>query len=124
MWAGKWLECRIWEEEVPVTATEVRGAEDRSDWVWLHERTAEFRAWQRIKPTSTDSRGGWWFPSKLPPLTAAEASLNEQAHSLDAAPAKVTHSISHDGGRQLLCVEHDDAGDRRAQPEKIKEVWE
>jgi hypothetical protein len=66
MWAGKWLECRVWEEAAPAAA--------RPEQVWLHERTAEWRYWQRHLVATTglgtpmDSRGGWWFPSKLPPL--------------------------------------------------------
>ena len=75
MWVGKWLECRVWEEAAPAAATKAKG-EDRSTWVWLSERAPEFRAWQRHlvaatgKGTPTDSRGGWLFPSKLPPLKA------------------------------------------------------
>jgi hypothetical protein len=71
MWAGKWLECRVWEE-----APSVAAPIDRSAWVWLHNRTPEFRAWQRHREategrdTPTDNRGGWLFPSKLPPLKA------------------------------------------------------
>jgi hypothetical protein len=48
----------------------------RAAWVWLHNRTPEFRAWQRHseategRDTPTDNRGGWLFPSKLPPLEA------------------------------------------------------
>ena len=68
MWAGKWLECRVWEE--PVTAPTVR-----SERVWLPERSPEWRCWQRHllattgRGTPMDSRGGWHFPSKLPPLS-------------------------------------------------------
>jgi hypothetical protein len=37
--------------------------------------TPEWRAWQRHLGRSipVDKRGGWHFPSKLPPLTEAEA---------------------------------------------------
>jgi hypothetical protein len=81
MWAGKWLECRVWEEAVPVTAPV-----DRSAWVWLHERTPEFRAWQRDLIATTghgtpmDDRGGWWFPSKLPPLETETPPPKAHAH--------------------------------------------
>jgi hypothetical protein len=67
MWAGKWLECRVWEEAEAAPA-------GRPEQVWLHERTAEWRCWQRHlmattgRGTPVDHRGGWWFPSKLPPL--------------------------------------------------------
>jgi hypothetical protein len=66
MWAGKWLECRVWEEAV--------AAPTRPEQVHLREGTAEWRAWQRHliatrgRGSPTDSRGGWYFPSKLPPL--------------------------------------------------------
>jgi hypothetical protein len=85
LWAGKWLECRVWEEAVPVTAPV-----DRSAWVWLHGRTPEFRAWQRDLIATTghgtpmDDRGGWWFPSKLPPLEA-ETPPKGHAHSSQAS---------------------------------------
>jgi hypothetical protein len=81
--------------------------------VFIRENTPEWRAWQRHlgRSVPVDNRGGWWFPSRLPPLEAAP---------LDTAPAKVAHSISHDGGRHLLCAERDDARDRR----KTKEIWE
>src|SRR6516225_5477271 len=68
MWAGKWLECRVWEEAVPAAA--------RPEQVFIRENTPEWRCWQRHlvatkgKGTPVDSRGGWWFPSKLPPLEA------------------------------------------------------
>ena len=122
MWAGKWLECRVWEEAVPAGAS-VRAPEQ----VHIRENTPEWRCWQRYlaatkgKGTPVDNRGGWWFPSKLPPLTDAEVPSKGQPHS---TTQRVAHSISHDGGRHLLCVERDDPGNRRAQPEKTKEVCE
>jgi len=70
MWAGKWLECRVWEEPMAVPTTTA----SRPERVWLHERTAEWRCWQkhlvatRGRGTPVDNRGGWHFPSKLPPL--------------------------------------------------------
>jgi hypothetical protein len=79
---------------------------DRSAWVWLHNRTPEFRAWQRHREategrdTPTDNRGGWLFPCKLPPLEA-ETPPKGQAHSsleplgfLRAVSANVVHNIS------------------------------
>jgi hypothetical protein len=63
MWAGKWLECRVWKEAAPV---------DRPAQVFIREGTAEWRAWQRYlvatkgKGTPTNNSGGWLFPSKLP----------------------------------------------------------
>ena len=87
MWAGKWLECRVWEEAVPAPSA-------RPEQVWLHERTAEWRCWQRHlvattgRGTPMDSRGGWHFPSKLPPLEV-EASTKGQG-------AKVVHNILHE----------------------------
>jgi hypothetical protein len=97
MWAGKWLECRVWEEFVVAPLA-------RSERVWLHERTAEWRAWQKHlvattgRGTPMDSRGGWNFPSKLPPLEA-EASTKGQgkrcpqhfAEERDGAEALQTH---------------------------------
>jgi hypothetical protein len=67
MWAGKWLECRVWEEAVPAA---------RPERVWLHERTPEWRCWQRHlgRDIPVDNRGGWWFSSRLPPLTNVEVS--------------------------------------------------
>jgi hypothetical protein len=63
MWAGKWLECRVWEE--PVTTSTSRPAQ-----VHIRENTAEWRAWQRHLGRSmpVDKLGGWHFPSRLPPL--------------------------------------------------------
>jgi hypothetical protein len=66
MWAGKWLECRVWEEPEAPT--------NRPAQVHIRENSAEWRAWQkhliatRGRGTPTDSRGGWHFPSRLPPL--------------------------------------------------------
>ena len=78
MWAGKWLECRVWEEAVPAAA--------RPEQVFIRENTPEWRCWQRHlvatkgKGTPVDNRGGWWFPSRLPPLTTdAEVPPKEQA---------------------------------------------
>jgi len=77
MWAGKWLECRVWEEAVPAAA--------HPEQVFIRENTPEWRCWQRHlvatkgKGTPVDNRGGWWFPSKLPPLTNAEVPPKEQA---------------------------------------------
>jgi hypothetical protein len=74
MWAGKWLECRVWEEAAPA---------DRPAQVFIREGTAEWRAWQghllattgRGTPTTTgrDSLtnkegSGWYFSSRLPAL--------------------------------------------------------
>src|ERR1700750_3430469 len=66
MWAGKWLECRVWEETVPTAA--------RPGRVFIRENTPEWRCWQRHLGHSmpVNSQGGWWFPSKLPPLTDGE----------------------------------------------------
>jgi hypothetical protein len=124
MWAGKWLECRVWEETVPAAV--------RPEQVFVRENTPEWRCWQRHlvatkgKGTPVNSQGGWWFSSRLPPLTDAEVPSKGQAPRATKLRSmqRVAHSISHDGGRHLLCVEHDDAGDRRAQPEKTKEAWE
>ena len=77
MWAGKWLECRVWEEAVPAAA--------HPEQVFIRENTPEWRCWQRHlvatkgKGTPVDNRGGWWFPSRLPPLTDAEVPPKEQA---------------------------------------------
>jgi hypothetical protein len=67
MWAGKWLECRVWEEAVPVAASA-----NRPEQVFIRENTPEWRAWQRHlgRRMPVDNRGGWHFPSKLPPLEA------------------------------------------------------
>jgi hypothetical protein len=67
MYAGNWLRDRVWEEAVPAPTA-------RPERVWLHESTAEWRCWQRHlevtkgRGTPKDSRGGWHFPSRLPPL--------------------------------------------------------
>jgi hypothetical protein len=67
MWAGKWLECRVWEEPVPAAPGPAQ--------VHIRENTPEWRCWQRHlvatrgKGTPVDNRGGWWFPSRLPPLS-------------------------------------------------------
>jgi hypothetical protein len=71
MWAGKWLECRVWEEAAPVTASANRPAQ-----VFVRENTPEWRAWQGHllattgRGTPVNNRGGWYFPSKLPLLEA------------------------------------------------------
>jgi len=67
MYAGNWLRDRVWEESVLPVST------SRPERVWLHERSPEWRCWQRHlvatrgRGTPMDSRGGWHFPSKLPP---------------------------------------------------------
>jgi len=80
MWAGKWLECRVWEEAVPAAA--------RPEQVFIRENTPEWRCWQRHLGRSmpVNSQGGWWFSSRLPPLTDAEVPLKGQAHSSHEAP--------------------------------------
>jgi hypothetical protein len=81
MWAGKWLECRVWEEAVPAEAS-VRAPEQ----VHIRENTPEWRCWQRYlaatkgKGTPVDNRGGWWFPSKLPPLETETLPPKAHAH--------------------------------------------
>jgi hypothetical protein len=81
MWAGKWLECRVWEEAVPAAA--------RPEQVFIRENTPEWRCWQRHLGRSipVNSQGGWWFPSKLPPLTDAEIPSKGQAHSQELPTA-------------------------------------
>jgi hypothetical protein len=75
LWAGTWLRGRCWEEAVPATA--------RPEQVFIRENTPEWRCWQRHlvatkgKGTPVDNRGGWWFPSRLPPLTDAEVPPKE-----------------------------------------------
>jgi hypothetical protein len=66
MWAGKWLECRVWEEAA---------AANRPAQVWVREGSPEWRAWVKHghSRTKMDSRGGWHFPSRLPPLDAEAA---------------------------------------------------
>jgi hypothetical protein len=75
MWAGTWLRGRCWEETVPTAA--------RPEQVFIRENTPEWRCWQRHLGRSipVNSQGGWWFPSKLPPLTDAEVPSKGQAHS-------------------------------------------
>jgi hypothetical protein len=96
MWAGKWLECRVWEEAVPARAS-VRAPEQ----VHIRENTPEWRCWQRYlaatkgKGTPVDNRGGWWFPSKLPPLTDAEVPSKGQAHSSHEAPLDAESCPQH-----------------------------
>jgi hypothetical protein len=73
MWAGTWLKGRCWEEAVPAAA--------RPEQVFIRENTPEWRCWQRHlvaikgKGTPVDNRGGWWFPSRLPPLAEATTSI-------------------------------------------------
>ena len=66
MWAGKWLECRVWEEPEAPT--------NRPAQVHIRENSAEWRAWIRHlgRSVPVDSRGGWHFPSRLPPLPCPE----------------------------------------------------
>jgi hypothetical protein len=96
MWAGKWLECRVWEEAVPAGAS-VRAPEQ----VHIRENTPEWRYWQRYlaatkgNGTPVDNRGGWWFPSKLPPLTDAEVTSKGQAHSSHEAPLDAESCPQH-----------------------------
>jgi hypothetical protein len=96
MWAGKWLECRVWEEAVPAGAS-VRAPEQ----VHIRENTPEWRCWQRYlaatkgKGTPVDNRGGWWFPSRLPPLTDAEVPSKGQAHSSHEAPLDAESCPQH-----------------------------
>jgi hypothetical protein len=55
--------------------------------VYIREGTPEWRAWQRHlvattgRGTPVNNRGGWYFPSKLPPLTDAETPPKAHAHS-------------------------------------------
>jgi hypothetical protein len=60
--------CRVWEEAVPAGVS-VQGPER----VYIRNITPEWRCWERHLGRSipVDSRGGWWFPSKLPPLPVA-----------------------------------------------------
>jgi len=119
MWAGKWLECRVWEEAVPAAA--------RPEQVFIRENTPEWRCWQRHLGRSMpmNSQGGWWFPSKLPPLTDAKVPSKGQAHSSHEAPLDAESCPQHFTRRWPLpaCVERDDAGHHGAQHEKTKEVW-
>jgi hypothetical protein len=102
MWAGKWLECRIWEETPPVAASATR-----PEQVYIREGTPEWRAWQRHlvattgRGTPVNNRGGWYFPSKLP-LLEAETPPKGHAHSSLSSPFLRAVSangpqISHDG---------------------------
>jgi hypothetical protein len=52
MWAGKWLECRVWEETVSTAA--------RPEQVFIRENTPEWRCWQRHLGRSmpVNSQGG------------------------------------------------------------------
>src|SRR6516164_537881 len=120
MWAGTWLKGRCWEETVPTAA--------RPEQVFIRENTPEWRCWQRHLGRSipVNSQGGWWFPSKLPPLTDAEVPSNGQAHSSPEAPLDAESCPQHFTRRWPapgLCG-GDDAGHRGAQHEKTKEVWE
>jgi len=78
MWAGTWLRGRCWEEETVPAAT-------RPEQVFVRENTPEWRCWQRHlvatkgKGTPVNSKGGWWFSSRLPPLMDAEVPPKEQA---------------------------------------------
>jgi hypothetical protein len=71
-------------------ATSVRVPEQ----VFIRENTPEWRCWQRHlvatkgKGTPVDSRGGWWFPSKLPPLTDAEVLPKGQAIRTNTCASK------------------------------------
>ena len=89
MWAGKWLECRVWEETVSTAA--------RPEQVFIRENTPEWRCWQRHLGRSmpVNSQGGWWFSSKLPPLTDAEVPSNGQAHSSHEAPLDAENCPQH-----------------------------
>jgi hypothetical protein len=89
MWAGTWLKGRCWEEAVPAAA--------RLEQVFIRENTPEWRCWQRHLGRSmpVNSQGGWWFSSKLPPLTDAEVPPKGQAHSSHEAPLDAESCPQH-----------------------------
>ena len=100
----------------------------RPEQVFIRENTPEWRCWQRHLGRSmpVNSQGGWWFPSKLPPLTDAKVPSKGQAHSSHEAPLDAESCPQHFTRRWPapgLCG-GDDAGHRGAQHEKTKEVWE
>jgi len=96
MWAGKWLECRVWEETPPVA-----GSANRPEQVYIREGTPEWRAWQRHlvattgRGTPVNNRGGWYFPSKLP-LLEAETPPKAHAHS-SLEPLGFLRAVSANG---------------------------
>jgi hypothetical protein len=108
LWAGKWLECRVWEEAAPATvAVPVQ--------VHIREGTPEWRAWQRHLGRSipVDNRGGWLFPSKLPPLAPEGAQAEEPLDTACAtgpAPGYPRHFRRHGG---LPALRGPAAGDGR-----------
>ena len=93
LWAGTWLKGRCWEETVPTAA--------RPEQVFIRENTPEWRCWQRHLKITTgrsmpvNSQGGWWFSSRLPPLTDAEVPLKGQAHSSHEAPLDAESCPQH-----------------------------
>ena len=90
MWAGTWLRGRCWEEETVPAAT-------RPEQVFVRENTPEWRCWQRHLGRSmpVNSQGGWWFPSKLPPLIDVKVPSKAQAHSSHEAPLDAESCPQH-----------------------------
>lgn len=66
--AATWLNAGRWADEVE-TVQIVRPPshlQPVGKQVFIVAETPEWFAWQRVKRTPIDRRGGWWFPTQWP----------------------------------------------------------
>lgn len=64
-----WLNAGRWSDEISTTQPPtVRAAhlQPVGSQVYIEAETPEWFAWQKVKRTPVDKRGGWWFPSQWP----------------------------------------------------------
>ena len=76
MTARRWLQESRWRDAGPVSGPPVKA---QTGLVWIALDAPGWREWEAFyratkgKTPPQDRRGGWWFPSRLPPsLQAAE----------------------------------------------------
>ena len=72
MTARRWLQESRWRDAGPVSGPPVKA---QTGLVWIEYGKPEWDAWTQFRGRTPpmDRRGGWWFPSRLPPsLQAAE----------------------------------------------------
>src|SRR6516164_7038501 len=69
----------------------------RPEQAFIRENTPEWRCWQRHLGRSmpVNSQGGWWFPSKLPPLTDAEVPSTGRRTRATEAPLDAESCPQH-----------------------------
>jgi hypothetical protein len=98
MWAGKWLECRVWEETPPVA-----GSANRPEQVYIREGTPEWRAWQRHlvattgRGTPVNNRGGWYFSHQASTPGGRDPAEASSPSGSSGQCRQTVHNISHDG---------------------------